>query len=167
MTISQRLRGERFAVFKRALKERMLKSTAQRDDIACVFFASQGHISVEELYRKVRKVNPRVGYATVYRTVRLLRECGLAAERHFHDGEARFENVEQEEHHDHLICERCGRIVEFTNDAIEDMQEKVARELGFVVSRHKMEIYGICNECRTGRAARRPRLRARTEGAVR
>ncbi len=155
MTVSQRLRTERFAAFKRVLKERMLKSTAQRDDIAGVFFASQGHISVEELYRAVRKVNPRIGYATVYRTVRLLRECGLAAERHFHDGEARFENVEEEEHHDHLICERCGRIVEFSNQAIEELQEKVAQNLGFVVSRHKMEIYGICRECRTGRSGRR------------
>ena len=95
MTVSHRVQEERFGAFKRALKERGLKSTSQRDDIARVFFGSNRHISVEELYREVRKVNPRVGYATVYRTVRLLRECGLAAERHFYDGEARFENVEE------------------------------------------------------------------------
>jgi Fur family ferric uptake transcriptional regulator len=155
MTVGQRLQHERFAFFKTALKERNLKSTSQRDDIARVFFASNRHISVEELYREVRKVNPRVGYATVYRTVRLLRECGLAAERHFNDGEARFENVEQEHHHDHLICERCGRIVEFSNAEIEELQELVARKLDFVISRHKMELYGICGDCRTGRPARR------------
>jgi Fur family ferric uptake transcriptional regulator len=146
---------ERFEAFKRALKDRSLKTTSQRDDIARVFFSSRGHSSVEDIYNAVRKINPRVGYATVYRTIRLLRECGLAAERHFHDGEARFENVEGEHHHDHLICERCGRIVEFANDAIEQLQEKVARELGFVISRHKMEIYGICSACRTGRSARK------------
>jgi Fur family ferric uptake transcriptional regulator len=154
MAVSQRMQTQRFAAFKDALRERSLKSTSQRDDIARVFFANNGHISVEELYREVKRVNPRVGYATVYRTVRLLRECGLAAERHFHDGEARFENVEHEHHHDHLICERCGRIVEFANDSIERLQEQVAQKLGFVITRHKMELYGVCAECRAGRIQR-------------
>jgi Fur family ferric uptake transcriptional regulator len=162
--VGQRVRADRFQAFKQALKERNLKSTSQRDDIARVFFASSGHLSVEELYREVRKVNQRVGYATVYRTVRLLRECGLAAERHFNDGEARFENVEEKLHHDHLICERCGRIVEFANREIENLQEAVARKLGFVISRHKMELYGICADCRTGRHARPER---RAGGVVR
>jgi len=155
MSVSHRVQEERFGAFKRALKERGLKSTSQRDDIARVFFGNNRHISVEELYREVRKVNPRVGYATVYRTVRLLREGGLAAERHFYDGEARFENVEEERHHDHLICERCGRIVEFENDEIEALQESVARKLDFVISRHKMELYGICGACRVGKQVRR------------
>lgn len=154
MSVSQRVQHQRFAAFKEALRERALKSTSQRDDIARVFFGTHGHLSVEELYREVKKVNPRVGYATVYRTVRLLRECGLAAERHFHDGEARFENVEEEHHHDHLICERCGRIVEFANDAIERLQEQVAQKLGFVITRHKMELYGMCADCRAGRTVR-------------
>jgi Fur family ferric uptake transcriptional regulator len=156
MSVSQRMQAQRFTAFKDALRERALKSTSQRDDIARVFFANNRHISVEELYREVKQVNPRVGYATVYRTVRLLRECGLAAERHFHDGEARFENVEDEHHHDHLICERCGRIVEFANDAIERLQEHVAQKLGFVITRHKMELYGVCAECRSGRVHRAP-----------
>lgn len=159
MTVGQRVQHERFAAFKVALKARNLKSTSQRDDIARVFFASNRHISVEELYREVKRVNPRVGYATVYRTVRLLRECGLAAERHFDDGEARFENVEEERHHDHLICEHCGRIVEFSNTEIEELQELVARKLDFVISRHKMELYGICGDCRTGRHSRRSERR--------
>jgi Fur family transcriptional regulator, ferric uptake regulator len=154
MSVRHRVQAERFEAFKRALKGRGLKSTSQRDDIARVFFGSNQHLSVEDLYHAVRKVNPRVGYATVYRTVRLLRECGLAAERHFYDGEARFENVEEQHHHDHLICERCGRIVEFANDQIEELQETVARKLGFVINRHKMELYGTCAECRAGRRAR-------------
>jgi Fur family ferric uptake transcriptional regulator len=166
MSAALRIRAERFAAFKQALKERNLKSTSQRDDIARVFFATSGHVSVEELYNEVRKVSPRVGYATVYRTVKLLRECGLAAERHFYDGEARFENAEQEHHHDHLICERCGRIVEFTNDRIEELQETVAAKLGFVISRHKMELYGLCAACRAGTRARRPERAARRGGVI-
>ena len=95
--------------FREWLKERGLKTTSQREDIARVFLNADRHISVEELYAEVKKVNPRVGYATVYRMLRLLKECGLAVERHFNDGEARFERAEGEKRaHDHFICERCG-----------------------------------------------------------
>jgi len=159
MAITSRVQTERFAAFRNILKERNLKSTSQRDDIARIFFACNRHISVEELYHEVRKVNSRIGYATVYRTVRLLRDCGLAAERHFHDGEARFENVEETRRHDHLICERCGRIVEFSSAEIEKLQERVARKLDFVISRYKMELYGTCGRCRAGRQPRRANQR--------
>jgi len=163
MTVSQRVQVERFGAFKRALKERGLKSTSQRDDIARVLFASEDHLSVEDLYNQAKKVNPRVGYATVYRTVRLLRDSGLAAERHFDDREARFENAAEKRHHDHLICERCGRIVEFADPEIEKLQQLIARRLDFVISRHKMELYGVCGDCRTGSHARRSERRdART-----
>lgn len=143
---------DRLETFHQWIKEQGLKSTAQRDDIAQVFFNSDRHISVEELYSEVRQINPRVGYATVYRTLKLLKECGLAAERHFADGQARFEKVEEEHHHDHIICERCGRIVEFVHNEIEALQEEVAHRFGFVATNHKMEIYGICQECREGRS---------------
>lgn len=143
--------NDRLETFHEWIKEQGLKSTAQRDDIAQVFFISDRHISVEELCSEVRRINPRVGYATVYRTLKLLKECGLAAERHFADGQARFEKVEEEHHHDHIICERCGRIVEFVHNEIEALQEEVAHRFGFVATNHKMEIYGICQECREGR----------------
>jgi Fur family transcriptional regulator, ferric uptake regulator len=126
-----------------------LKSTAQRDDIAHVFFASNRHISVEELYNEVKRINPRIGYATVYRTMKLLTECGLAVERHFRDGEARYESQAEGHHHDHLICERCGKIVEFEEERIEALQAEVARRLGFQFTGHKMELYGLCRECHT------------------
>jgi len=139
---------DRFTIFKEHLREQGLKSTSQRDDIAHVFFAAKRHISVEELYREVKQVNPRIGYATVYRTMKLLTECGLAVERHFRDGEARYESSEGH-HHDHLICERCGKIVEFEEDRIESLQADVARRLGFRITGHKMELYGICRECQS------------------
>jgi len=137
---------DRFAVFKEHLRKQGLKSTAQRDDIAHVFFASSRHISVEELYQEVKQVNPGIGYATVYRTMKLLTECGVATERHFRDGEARYESTEGR-HHDHLICERCGRIVEFEEDRIESLQAEVAARLGFRFTGHKMELYGVCRDC--------------------
>jgi Fur family ferric uptake transcriptional regulator len=142
----------RMQKFEQALRERGLKSTAQRDDIARVFLGGDGHYSVDDLYTAVRKVNPRVGYATVYRTLKLLKEVGLAAERHFDDGQARYEAIEETaQHHDHIICERCGKIVEFNSEELERQQERIARFLGFVVSRHRMELYGICSDCREGR----------------
>ena len=145
---------DRTDAFKLALKDRGFKETAQRDDIARVFFNRGGHVSIDELHLEVKKVNPRVGYATVHRTVRLLKELGFAAERHFDDGQARYEQVDDEGHHDHLICERCRRIVEFRSGEIDALQRSVARKLGFVVSRRRMELYGICRECqKTGKAA--------------
>ena len=129
-----------------------MKTTSQRDDIARAFLDADRHISVEELYAEVKKVNARVGYATVYRTLRLLKECGVAVERHFNDGEARFEAAEDEHRaHDHFICERCSRILEFASAEIDALDERIAKKLGAVVTRHRLELYGICRECREGR----------------
>jgi len=137
--------------FREWLKERGLKTTSQRDDIARVFLAAARHISVEELYADVKRVNPRVGYATVYRTLRLLKECGLATERHFNDGQARFERAEDEKHaHDHFICERCGRIAEFASFELDALDDRIAKKLGAVITRHRLELYGICRQCREG-----------------
>ncbi len=142
-----RIDAERqMTLFHARLKDRALKSTAQRDDIARVFFNLGHHISAEELYAEVKKISPHVGYATIYRTLRLLKECELVFERHFDDGQARYEAV-SERHHDHFICERCGRIIEFENKGLERLQETVARELKVTLTRHKMELYGLCSEC--------------------
>jgi Fur family ferric uptake transcriptional regulator len=150
MADTKRTADERFARFKEHLRAQRLKSTAQRDTIAKVFLESQRHISVEELYNEVRRRNPRIGYATVYRTMKLLTECGVAAERHFRDGEARYESAEKQ-HHDHLICEHCGKIVEFEEPRIEALQEETAKRLGFQFTGHKMELYGLCRDCRRAR----------------
>ncbi len=133
-----------------------LKASRQRDVIADVFFRAGGHMRVEELLSEVRKIDPKVSQATVYRTMKLLTDCGLAEARHFGDGQTRYEaSDEGGEHHDHLICTSCGTIVEFMNDRIETMQDKVAREHGFLVTHHRMELYGLCPSCQARRAASR------------
>ena len=131
-----------------------LKNSRQRDLIAETFFASDGHLSVDELLERVRSEDPGVGQATVYRTMKLLALCGLAEMRQFGDGHARYERVgaDTDEHHDHLICTSCGAIVEFVNREIEHLQERVAEAHGFVVHHHKMELYGLCATCQTSRA---------------
>lgn len=144
----------RLAVFRERLKSKGLKSTAQRDDIARVFFESHRHISIEELHRAVKRRNPGIGYATVYRTMKLLTHSGLASESHFLNGEARYESTVGAHHHDHLICEACGMIAEFEEEQIERLQTQVARKFGFVITGHKMELYGLCAACQARR--RRP-----------
>jgi Fur family ferric uptake transcriptional regulator len=140
------LADQRMELFHARLRDRGLKSTAPRDDIARVFFALGRHISAEELYNEVKRVSPHVGYATIYRTLKLLKECELLSERHFDEGQARYE-VADEHHHDHFICESCAKIVEFEDDEIERMQQLVARKLGVALHRHKLELYGLCAEC--------------------
>jgi Fur family ferric uptake transcriptional regulator len=126
-----------------------LRSTEQRRVVTELFFASSGHLSIEELLDRVRVEEPRIGYATVYRTLKLLKECGLAFERHFGDGVSRYEVAWEDEHHDHLICVECEKIIEFEDDAIEQLQHAVADARGFLLVRHKLELYGICPECQT------------------
>ncbi len=125
-----------------------LRSTAQRRTVTDVFFRSTGHLSIEDLLVQVRGLDPKVGYATVYRTLKLLKECGLAYERHFGDGISRYEVAHEDEHHDHLICLECSAIVEFENDEIERIQDQIAKSHGYVLKRHKLELYGICSTCR-------------------
>ncbi len=126
-----------------------LRSTNQRDAILSAFVGAKKHLSAEELYAQVKKAYPGIGYATVYRTLKLLSEAGLAEERRFDDGFTRFEYKSAGNHHDHLICTRCGSIIEFENERIEILQQDVARENDFEVHSHKLELYGLCSECRS------------------
>jgi Fur family ferric uptake transcriptional regulator len=138
---------ERHTLLQRYLQQRGLKSTRQRWLIVDAFFEMDGHHSVEEVWAKVRVADPRVSVATVYRTMKLLTESGLVQGRNFGDGQTRYEPAVGRQHHDHLICTRCGTIIEFENDRIEVLQEAVARRHGFVVQSHKMELYGLCKSC--------------------
>lgn len=129
-----------------------LRSTEQRRIVTEMFFTSEGHLSIEDLLEQVREAEPKIGYATVYRTLKLLKECGLAWERHFGDGVSRYEVAWEDEHHDHLICLDCEKIVEFEDRKIEALQEKVASRYGFKLVRHKLELYGICDDCQANKS---------------
>ena len=144
---------ERQAMLDKYMAERGLKSTRQRALIVDTFFQAGGHVSVEDVWSRVRKLDARVSVATVYRTMKLLAESGLAHARNFGDGQTRYEAAVGRHHHDHLICTRCGTIVEFENDRIEALQDKVARKHGFRVTSHKMELYGLCESCQRSLAA--------------
>jgi Fur family ferric uptake transcriptional regulator len=129
------------------LKEHNFKWSRQRDHIVDIFLSAKGHVTADELYYLVTKKYPQIGYATVYRTLKLLSKCGLASSARFGNKFAQFESTQKRRHHDHIICTECGRIVEFESAKIEKLQDSVARHHGFTVTHHKMVLYGMCPSC--------------------
>ncbi len=125
-----------------------LKHTKQRDAILEAFLSAKGHTTSEEIFQSVHERFPSIGYTTVYRTMKLLVEAGLAQSRHFEDGVVRYEI--EHHHHDHLVCTKCGKIIEFECEMIEKTQEEVAQRYNFHVLRHRHELYGHCGDCRLG-----------------
>ncbi len=139
-------RDQKVEAYNEYLSRKGLKSTRQRDIIVQEFFKKHQHLTVEELWARVKKLDAKIGYATVYRTLKLLTESGLAFKRDFGGGQARFEHV-TDHHHDHLICLGCGDIVEFENDRIEELQDRICHKHKFRLVHHKMELYGYCEKC--------------------
>ncbi len=133
---------------KTYMKQKGFKSTRQRDIIASEFFKCEDHITAEDLYIKINKRHKDIGSTTVYRTLKLLAESGLATARVFADQLTRYEPVSEDEHHDHLICLDCGSIIEFEDPKLERLQEKIASEFGFSIVDHNMEFYGYCRDCK-------------------
>ena len=128
--------------------KKKLRSTAQRRLIVDTFFGGSAHVTIEDLLGEVRTIDRGIGYATVYRTLKLLAESGVASEHHFGDGLSRYELADgDDDHHDHLICTTCGSITEFEEPRIERLQEGVASKHGFRVTSHKHEMYGVCAAC--------------------
>lgn len=125
-----------------------LKHSQQRKEISDIFLSIDRHLTADELYRIVKKRYPKIGFATVYRTLRLLCECGLCRQLRFEDGVTRYEHLYGHQHHDHLICIKCGRFVEVVAPEIEGLQEKLFKRHGFYPQRHRMELYGICKRCK-------------------
>ena len=135
-------------VLESYITQHNLKITKQRRAVLEAFLGSEEHVSAEDLYKIVSAKEPKIGLATVYRTLALLTESGLAAELDFGDGQKRYERNYQQGHHDHMICTQCGKIIEFHNSLIEKLQEDVAREHGFEMTTHKLDMFGICQDCR-------------------
>jgi Fur family ferric uptake transcriptional regulator len=134
-------------VFMEYLQDRKLKLTPHRQLILGIFLENEGHRSAEDIYRVVREKDPRVGYTTVYRTMKILADCGLARPIDLADGITRYEHLYNHEHHDHMICMQCGDSIEFYIPEIETLQDEASAQLGFKVLDHKLQIYGLCKGC--------------------
>jgi Fur family ferric uptake transcriptional regulator len=122
--------------------EKGLRMTGQRRVIARVLSESHDHPDAEELHRRAVALDPHISIATVYRTVRLLEESGILERHDFRDGRSRYEEM-TETHHDHLIDVQSGRVIEFQNDQIEELQRQVAEKLGYKLVDHRLELYAV------------------------
>lgn len=133
--------------FLMLMNQRGLNTTQQRVHIARIFFTMKGHHSLEEIYQKIHAKIPSIGQTTVYRTVKLLVEVGLAEELQVGDGFARYEVTTQKQHHDHLVCKECGKTVEFNLPEVEKIQNDLAKLHGFILSDHHHILRGVCGNC--------------------
>jgi len=147
------VQGREKALFARYLQTHGLKNSQQRELILDTFLAMPPHLSAEELHRRVSATDPGIGLSTVYRTLRLFCDAGLAKQRHFLEGRACFEQAFGTRHHDHLICEGCGEILEFECPEIEELQVQMAEKRGYTLTRHRLELFGLCPACQAREAA--------------
>jgi Fur family ferric uptake transcriptional regulator len=142
-------RGERSDRAKAQLAEYLdrhgLKHTRQRDFILETFLETDGHVTCEDLHERVREDHPEIGAATVYRTLKILVDAGVANAATFREGVTVYER--DEEHHDHLICLGCGEIIEFQCELIEQRQLEIARRHGYRLRSHRHHLYGYCARC--------------------
>ena len=146
--------GREYSIFVDFIKQKNLKLTTQREEILNTFLSVDKHMSVEELYDIVKKKDPSVGQATVFRTMKLLCEAGIAREVNLGDRLVRYEHEYGHKHHDHLVCVECGNCIEAVDPEIEKLQDALCKKFGFTPNKHKMEIFGVCKSCK-GKQKRR------------
>ncbi len=139
--------AEEQEVFRRHIQRSGLKRTAQRDLILDVFLRTEEHMSSEDLYRLVQREDASIGQTTVYRTLKLLTEAGLAREVRFGDGRTRYEHNYKHPHHDHMICTLCGTTIEFFSAELEAIQDAILAKYHFQAIQHSLRIFGICANC--------------------
>ncbi len=133
--------------FKDFVKNKNLKFTSQRELILTALLKSKNHVSAEELYDMIRKTEPVIGQATVYRTLKILVEANLVNRLDFGDGMYRYEPNMEKKHHDHMVCKRCGKKIEFIDENIEVLQKKLATKYNFQLTGHRLYLFGYCQEC--------------------
>ncbi|MGA2888842.1 MAG: Fur family transcriptional regulator [Terracidiphilus sp.] len=124
-----------------------LKHSSQRDTILRVFLATHDHLSTEELHGLIKKSDPAIGYTTVYRTLKLFAQCGLATVVEFHDGIARYEHSLNRRNHHHMVCTVCGNSVEFFSPEVEEVEHIIGKKFRYATARHTFQIYGTCEAC--------------------
>ncbi len=134
-------------VFQQALESRSLRYTKQREEILHYLLKAKKHVTPEEMYRDLNKEDPSLGRATVFRTLNLLQEAGLANKIQFADGKSAYEHKFSRPHHDHMICVECREVIEFSNPTIERLQDQITHQFEFKPLWHRHEIFGRCKRC--------------------
>lgn len=164
---------DKFKVEKSILEEHIqaagLRRTGQRDLILETFLSTEEHLTSEDLHGLVHKKDDTIGLTTVYRTLKLLTEAGLAREVRFGDNKTYYEHHYNHDHHDHMICTECGKVIEFFSPDIEALQDEMADKFGFKPTHHSLRLWGVCSDCQrskmgtpTAPAGAQPRVRVNT-----
>ena len=135
-------------IFNQYLKKKGMLCSRQREQIRDIFLKTEKHLTINDLYDMVRKKHPQLGLATVYRAMEVICDAGLAVKVDFGDNTQHYEHKYKHQHHDHLVCLKCGRIIEVISPEIEKLQENLARKHKFKAVRHRMEIFGLCRTCK-------------------
>lgn len=143
-----RLSADETAVFTSYMRQRGLRRGRRREQVLSEFLSTERHVTAEELHDSLKRKAAGIGIATVHRCLELFAACGLARKLKVGSGRASYEHDYGHPHHDHLICLDCGKTAEFLDPMIEKLQEKAAEEHGFLVKRHSLEVYGLCEDCR-------------------
>ncbi|CAN5355238.1 transcriptional repressor [soil metagenome] len=134
-------------IFSEHIQKSGLRHTGQRDLILEMFLKTEEHLTSEDLYWIVQKKDASVGHTTVYRTLKLLTEAGLAREVRFGDGKTYYEHHYNHDHHDHMICTECGLVIEFFSEKLEAAQDAMSEKYNFEPTHHSLRIWGLCEEC--------------------
>jgi len=142
--------------FKDALRRENLKLTPQRKQIFSAIADTDEHWEVDDIIYRFREDNQRISRATVYRTLDILVDYGFVRKVDFGEGRFRYEYAAGQDHHDHLICEDCGEIIEFLNEKIERQQVKICKDYSFQPTKHVLQIYGLCQDCQKKRTSESP-----------
>ncbi len=157
-SISPQMVREAKEILRSHLKRVGLKQTDQRNTILRTFLGTREHLSIEELHRLVQRKKPRIGFSTVYRTLKLLADCGLASEVAFHDGISRYEHQYNRRSHHHMVCTQCGSSVEFFSTEVTRLEREIGRRHHFLTTRHTFQIYGLCPKCGQKGTSLRPHV---------
>lgn len=128
------------------LERHNLKQTQQRKLIVSYFLQINAHIDAEGLHRKVREDGHDIGLATIYRTLNLLTDAGLVEQQSFQDGRSVFEVASPDSHHDHLVCTKCGQVIEFEDEEIEELQKRIAAKFNMNLTSHRLDLFGLCKD---------------------
>ena len=157
------------SIFDAHIQAAGLRRTGQRDLILDIFLSTEEHLTADDLHWLVHKKDPSIGHTTVYRTLKLLTEAGLAREVRFGDNKTYYEHHYNHEHHDHMICTECGKVLEFFSPQIEDLQDQMADKFGFKPTHHSLRMWGLCTECQqaatgsqTAPSGAQPRVKVKT-----
>jgi len=134
-------------IFRQYLKKNGKLYSKQREQILDIFLKTEHHPTINDLYDLVKKKDPKIGLATVYRTMEVIYDAGLARKVGFGDGIKHYEHEYKHQHHDHLVCLKCGKVIEVTSNRLEETQRQLAKKHDFTITRATMRLFGICRSC--------------------